>query len=62
MVGRFHYYEGHALSKVIFPIRVMASLGIKVLIGNLLARHFTYNKLQMLPVVLILIIMLVMSW
>ncbi|KAJ9082331.1 Purine nucleoside phosphorylase [Entomophthora muscae] len=34
MVGRFHYYEGHALSQVIFPIRVMAALGIKILIAT----------------------------
>ncbi|KAI0226415.1 Purine nucleoside phosphorylase [Massospora cicadina] len=34
MVGRFHYYEGYALSQVVFPIRVMASLGIKTLIAT----------------------------
>jgi inosine/guanosine/xanthosine phosphorylase family protein len=30
--GRFHYYEGHAMSAVIFPTRVLAMLGIKALI------------------------------
>jgi purine-nucleoside phosphorylase len=30
--GRFHFYEGHPLSAVVFPTRVLASLGIKTLI------------------------------
>jgi len=32
MQGRVHYYEGHELSEVVFPIRVLCSLGIKALI------------------------------
>lgn len=32
MLGRFHPYEGHALSAVVFPVRVMAKLGVKDLI------------------------------
>ncbi len=32
MQGRFHYYEGHSMAQVVFPVRVMRSLGIKKLI------------------------------
>ncbi|KAF8651822.1 hypothetical protein AX16_004647 [Volvariella volvacea WC 439] len=32
MLGRFHTYEGYPLSKVIYPIRVLAALGITHLI------------------------------
>jgi purine-nucleoside phosphorylase len=32
MQGRFHYYEGYAMSEVVKPIRVMAELGVKRLI------------------------------
>lgn len=35
MLGRFHFYEGHALSTVVYPIRVMARLGVQeVIITN----------------------------
>lgn len=32
MQGRFHYYEGYPIHDVVFPIRVMISLGIETLI------------------------------
>lgn len=32
MQGRIHYYEGHTLQEVVYPVRVMQKLGIKSLI------------------------------
>ncbi|MGE0761902.1 MAG: purine-nucleoside phosphorylase [Bdellovibrionales bacterium] len=30
--GRVHYYEGHDMAKVVFPTRVLAQLGVQVLL------------------------------
>lgn len=32
MQGRFHYYEGHGLDAVTFPIRVMKQIGVETLL------------------------------
>ncbi|MEM7035851.1 MAG: purine-nucleoside phosphorylase [Bacteroidota bacterium] len=32
MQGRFHYYEGHAISVLAFPIRVMHALGCRMML------------------------------
>lgn len=32
MQGRFHYYEGHSIQKVVYPIKVMKKLGVKTVI------------------------------
>lgn len=32
MQGRFHFYEGHAMEKIVYPIKVMKKLGVKTLI------------------------------
>ena len=32
MQGRFHYYEGHPIQKVVFPIKVMKALGVETVI------------------------------
>jgi len=31
MQGRFHYYEGYTMQEVTFPVRVMATMGIRTL-------------------------------
>jgi purine-nucleoside phosphorylase len=30
--GRFHYYEGHSIDEVVFPVRVLCELGIETLV------------------------------
>lgn len=32
MQGRYHYYEGHPINRVVYPVKVMKKLGVKNLI------------------------------
>ena len=32
MQGRFHYYEGHSIQKVVYSIKIMKKLGVKTII------------------------------
>lgn len=32
MQGRYHFYEGHSMDKIVYPIKVMKQLGVKTLI------------------------------
>ena len=43
MQGRFHYYEGHSMGQVVFPVRVMHGLGIKKLIVSNAAGAMNLN-------------------
>jgi purine-nucleoside phosphorylase len=52
MAGRFHIYEGYAAADVVFPIRVMKSLGVEtLLISNAAggtAPHFKVGDLMVI--------------
>lgn len=52
MQGRFHYYEGHSMQQVAFPIRVMQRLGVRHVFlsgaaGNL-NRNWSKGELMLL--------------
>lgn len=32
MQGRFHYYEGYHISRIVYPVKIMKKLGVKTLI------------------------------
>ena len=52
MQGRFHFYEGHTMQHVTFPIRVMGVLGIQTLIvtnaAGGIASQFTPGDLMLI--------------
>jgi purine-nucleoside phosphorylase len=51
MQGRFHIYEGYTVSEITFPVRVMASLGVKYLFISSAAGglnpHFSPGELML---------------
>ena len=32
MQGRFHYYEGYHISRIVYPVKIMKKIGVKTLI------------------------------
>jgi purine-nucleoside phosphorylase len=52
MQGRFHFYEGHTMQRVTFPVRVMGVLGIQTLIvtnaAGGIAPQFTAGELMLI--------------
>ncbi|MGD9581835.1 MAG: purine-nucleoside phosphorylase, partial [Vampirovibrionia bacterium] len=43
MQGRFHYYEGHSIGTVVFPVRVMYKLGAQSMIVTNAAGGVNFN-------------------
>ena len=43
MEGRFHFYEGYALSEVTFPVRVLREMGAKILVVSNAAGGLNLN-------------------
>ena len=43
MQGRFHFYEGHSIQKVVFPVKVMKKIGVETLIVTNAAGGVNYN-------------------
>ncbi len=52
MQGRFHFYEGHAMEEIIFPIRVLKMLGVKYLLisnaGGAINPQFKKGELMLI--------------
>lgn len=43
MVGRVHYYEGHSIQSITFPIRLMKRLGVDTVIGKAAYRNVSVD-------------------
>ena len=43
MQGRFHFYEGHSMETVVYPIKVMKLLGVKTLFVTNAAGGVNYD-------------------
>ena len=52
MQGRYHYYEGHSMSTIVYPVRVMKMLGIdKLIVTNAaggINTHFNAGDLMII--------------
>ena len=52
MQGRLHYYEGHSMQRIIFPVRVFARLGVgKLIVTNAaggINRDFTVGDIMLI--------------
>ena len=52
MQGRLHYYEGHSMQRIIFPVRVFARLGVgKLIVTNAaggIKRDFTVGDIMLI--------------
>ncbi len=52
LAGRFHYYEGHSMEDITFPVRVMKALGAKNLIISNAAggmnRNFSHGDIMLI--------------
>ena len=51
--GRFHYYEGHTMSDVTMPVRLMAMFGVKLLIVTNASGSLNPEKFQIGDIVVI---------
>lgn len=43
MVGRVHFYEGHSMRSITFPVRLMKRLGVDIIIGKALHTVMSVN-------------------
>ncbi len=46
MQGRLHYYEGYSMEEIVFPVRVLAMLGVETLIATNAAGGIDYKNMR----------------